>query len=100
LDELNSIEPAATADAPSYQSIPIPPQMPQPEPAALHNQPYTIVANSVIGEIPARGVSGEKMPTIVSRGDALHACTMMVLFLNHVKGDGHVARANTSRRKE
>jgi hypothetical protein len=48
LAELNLIEPAATAN----QSIPIPPQMPQPEPAALHNQPYTIVANSMIGEIP------------------------------------------------
>ena len=52
LAELNSIEPAATADATANQSIPIPPQMPQPEPAALHNQPYTIVANSVIGELP------------------------------------------------
>ena len=99
MDELNSIEPAATADAPSYQSIPIPPQMPQPEPAALHNQPYTIVANSVIGEIPLSS-SHKRKKGERGRGDALHACTMMVLFLNHVKGDGHVARANTSRRKE
>ena len=26
--------------------------MPQPDPAALHNQKYTIVGNSVIGNLP------------------------------------------------
>lgn len=80
--------------------------MQQPEPAALHNQPYTIVANSVIGEIPlsspanVREVSGGRMPSLVSRGDAVHVCRMVVLILQHVKGDGHVvAHASTFQHK-
>jgi hypothetical protein len=53
LDELNSIEQAAAAP---NQPIPLPPAMPQPQPAAMHNQPYTIVANSLIGQIPVSQV--------------------------------------------
>ena len=53
LVELNSIKPAASASAPQQIPIPIPPAMPQPQPEALHNQQYTIVANTVIGTLPA-----------------------------------------------
>ncbi len=54
LVELNSIKPAASTSAPQNHSnsIPLPPPMPQPDPAALHNQQYTIVGNSVIGTLP------------------------------------------------
>ena len=58
LAELNSIElPSAAARS---QPITLPPAMPQPNPAAMHNQPYTIVANSLIGQIPASQVSNRK----------------------------------------
>lgn len=57
LDELNSIE---QADAAPNQPIPLPPAIPQPQPGAMHNDPYTIVANSVIGEIPISQVAKRK----------------------------------------
>jgi hypothetical protein len=73
LAELNSIKPAAaTADVPlNYSSIPIPPPMPQPNSMALHNQQYTIVANSVIGTLTTnagikrrRGDRGKDAPDV------------------------------------
>eukprot|EP00986_Skeletonema_menzelii_P011043 scaffold5558_cov138-Skeletonema_menzelii.AAC.6 len=57
LDELNSIE---QADAAPNQPIPLPPAIPQPQPGAMHNEPYTIVANSLIGEISANQVPRRK----------------------------------------
>mmetsp|Transcript_29129 Transcript_29129/g.49666 ORF Transcript_29129/g.49666 Transcript_29129/m.49666 type:complete len:1097 (+) Transcript_29129:786-4076(+) len=58
LAELNSIE--LTSAAAHNQPIPLPPVMPQPKPAAMHNQPYTIVANSLIGQIPASHVKRKR----------------------------------------
>lgn len=73
LAELNSIKPAASASAPQNHSnlIPLPSPMPQPDPAALHNQQYTIVGNSVIGTLPTasgkkrrRGERGKDAPDV------------------------------------
>lgn len=61
LDELNSIE-QTNAAAATNPPIPLPPTIPQPQPIAMHNEPYTIVANSLIGEAPASRVKR-------SRGD-------------------------------
>ena len=76
--ELNSIKPAASASVP--QQIPIPPAMPQPE--ALHNQQYTIVANSTIGTLPVaegkkrkRGERGKDASSVFRR---IRHCTTCV----------------------
>ena len=55
LAELNAIQEEADPLPPILH----PPPMPQPQPQALHNEPYTVVANSVIGTIPDSS-SGQK----------------------------------------
>ena len=57
LDELNSIE---QADPAPNQPILLPPAIPQPQPGAMHNEPYTIVAKSLIGELPESRVGKRK----------------------------------------
>ena len=64
--ELNSIKPASASAHQNHSNlIPLPPPMPQPDPAALHNQQYKIVANSVIGTLPTSAGKKRRRVSVV-----------------------------------
>ena len=77
--------------------------MPQPDPAALHNQKYTIVGNSVIGNLPTttgknrrRGELSVARIRVVQPADPARDATCVisrVLTLQHAQV---VAVANVS----